>query len=147
MKKFKICPTCPDSDDVVATEFNSDNASGGVKRGGRKMIYRLRASMTDRSNFDSMAFQCGWDASKDGCYRHDSYSAEEVAEIALIHFEAAENADQIGEISEIEGEAADMSDYDEYPATVDDMEEARARWISAWCRGFEAQREGGSQND
>lgn len=101
------------------------------------MIYRLKASMTDRMNFDSVCFAAGYEAGGEQCYRDKTYTDGELYELVQLHFEAAVNAEQIGQIDSAETtEEADLYELDIYPASVDDLQEARARWIFAWQNGF-----------
>ena len=94
------------------------------------MMYRLNESMTDRGNFDSMCSQCGWDtASTPDREDLEQLTKEEIDDLAIVTWEAAVSADQIG-----------VSEDDDYPMTVDNLEEAKARWLSAWAEGFEAKR-------
>ncbi len=87
------------------------------------MFYRLSASMSDRMNFDSFAQECGYEAAT------LDMTAEDAAESC---WETAVDADQIGLVENYES----PEDADLFPCAVDDLQEARARWMSSFPVGF-----------
>jgi len=86
-------------------------------------MYYLSASMSDRMNFDSMCRQCGWDAA-------DALPLDELKKY--------NNEDSVKFLAESAWDGALATDIEEQ---VDDIEEAKARWLSAWADGFEMRRD------
>jgi len=80
------------------------------------MYYRLRESMADRLNFDSMCSQCGRDAATALGGEAAQYDDGKITELAKKYFDIIDNIEDI----------------------VDDVEEAEARWMDAWPEGFKS---------
>lgn len=89
------------------------------------MSYYLESNMSDRLNFDRDCFDQG----------HDSASTMSVDDARKI---LANPAD----IKDVASSAWDLTEYqaeaEDEPYFVEDIEEAEARFLDSWARGFRA---------
>lgn len=88
-------------------------------------FYRLSSSMDDRVNFDDFAWEMGYEYGRSNpCVVGDN---TELAELAWCQEVSADNI----------GYAESDDDARMFPVAVDDLDEAKARWLDAWKAGFD----------
>lgn len=91
------------------------------------MSYFLKSSMTDRLDFDAMAFNCGVDAFK----AYTDGDPNEAGEMAAYAWDGTSFQDT--------NPPSNPDPYDEPDGEfVDDLEEAKFRWLTEWARGYRA---------
>lgn len=84
--------------------------------------YFLNSDQVDRIRFDTVARECGAEAARAAHSSKDDYDPDSI------------KPEKLAEIAWWETEFQDYSkDEDWY---IDDLDEAKIRWIDAWSRGF-----------